>query len=521
MKISLLHPGWQTNEIVWVTGYIWSGANYLVNGELIDYFTGAEKLSDFIELLSKANGQFSVIIKSSDEIWAATDRLRNYPLFYTYSNEQYIISDDCYTLGADKPDLQLDIMTVNSFLSSGYVINNNTLIKDIYQVEAGSYIVLGDTFKSGFYYNPCIPGITDKNFNTLSEELAELISVVFNNHLKALHDKFLAVPLSGGFDSRLIATMCARYHPENLLCYTYGAENNPEVNPAREVAKRLRLKWINIIYDSALISGYINDDIFKSYYPFASNLSSMFFMQEYFAVKYLKENNLIPDNTVFVPGFSGDVLAGNHLTPEMKKHKNRDQISTIIYKEFFGLIKLNRQDKSEITELIKLGLPANECDTWKVIESWDRKERQAKFVVNSARIFSFFGYDYIVPLWDNRLADFFSDLPFEMKLNKKLYDSVLTNVIFKEFNINLDKEINPLPAVKTFQRFKGKIKPILPDSLRHRFIHYKSPILYDEITRLMTEDLGASNVLKPAQTNYYNSYITQWYLAKTRELLNI
>jgi hypothetical protein len=75
--------------------------------------------------------------------------------------------------------------------------------------------------------------------------------------------------------------------------------------------------------------------------------------------------------------------------------------------------------------------------------------------------------------------------------------------------------------VKTFQRFKGKIKPILPDSLRHRFIHCKSPILYDEITRLMTEDLGASNVLKPAQTNYYNSYITQWYLAKTRELLNI
>ena len=52
----------------------------------------------------------------------------------------------------------------------------------------------------------------------------------------------------------------------------------------------------------------------KNTYPYVSGLSSMFFMQEYFAVKYLKESHIIPDDSVFIPGFSGDVLAGSHLS---------------------------------------------------------------------------------------------------------------------------------------------------------------------------------------------------------------
>jgi hypothetical protein len=41
--------------------------------------------------------------------------------------------------------------------------------------------------------------------------------------------------------------------------------------------------------------------------------------------------------------------------------------------------------------------------------------------------------------------------------------------------------------------------------------------LYDEITKILLDDMDPSSVIVPRQPNYYNSYIIQWYLAKTAE----
>lgn len=95
MKISLSKLKWYNNEKIWVTGFIRIGNRYLKNTELLNHFSEIETITDFEQALKTANGQFSVIIKTPDEIWAATDRLRNNPLFYTRLNNTNIISDDC------------------------------------------------------------------------------------------------------------------------------------------------------------------------------------------------------------------------------------------------------------------------------------------------------------------------------------------------------------------------------------------------------------------------------------------
>ena len=258
---------------------------------------------------------------------------------------------------------------------------------------------------------------------------------------------------------------------------------------------------------------------FNDYYPYASNLSSMFYMQDYFAVRYLKQNNIIPDNSVFIPGFSGDMLAGSHLLPSMKNILKKRKIAELIFAQYFGLIKTDKKKKSEAIAQISNQLPEENCETWKVVESWDLKERQAKFVVNSSKIFSYFGYDYVMPFWDNQLIDFFSGLPFHLKLNKKLYDHVLTEVIFKQYNLNFKNEINVLPIQKRVQRIKEKLKTFIPDYIINIFVQRSCPVLYDKITELMIADLGPGSFVPPRQANVYNSYITQWYLLKTKEFL--
>lgn len=521
MRLYLSKLSWYNRDNIWVTGFILSEGRYLRNEALVSYFSGVSTIPEFEERLKSSNGQFSVVINREREIWAATDRLRNWPLFYTHIDREFIVSDNCYRLAEMQVEKQYDSNAVNCFLASGYVINNLTLLKHIYQVEAGSYVIFGNEAASNYYHDIRSEQVVFTDLKTGSKKLSDLLSITFKDHLNALIDKFIAIPLSGGFDSRLVAAMVARYHPENVLCYTYGIRNNPEVAPAKEAAKRLGLRWINIVYDPELIKDFLHDNYFADYFPYVSDLSGMFFLQEYFAVKYLKEKKLIPDNTVFISGYSGDMLAGSYLIPRMKNKMDMHKISSLIFREYFKLINLENRKKCNILKLIEERISDEKSDAWRVIETWDIKERHAKFIVNSAKVFSFFGYDYVFPLWDNRLVDYLMNIPFSLRLNRKLYEYTLKEFIFKDPDLNLKNEINPSSLKKRYQRIKENLKALLPDKIRNMFLNPLSPIFYDKITEIMLEETDRDQIITPRQPNYYNSYITQWYLLKTASQLEI
>ena len=460
MKLFLSKLSWFNKDEIWVTGFIFTGERFLREKDLADFFSGSITVIEFENRLKSANGQFSVLVIRDNEIWAATDITRNWPLFYTKIDGEYLLSDDCNRLAAERKENQFDPVSYNCFLASGYTINDRTLIKDIFQVEAGAIVILASDVKSHFYHNPAQDKSVDKDLQTGAEELTRLLESTFRRYFSALKDRFIAIPLSGGYDSRLVALMASKYHPENVLCYTYGRKDNPEVALAMESAKRLRLKWINIVYDSDLVRDFMHDGYFEKYNPWVSNLTGMFFLQEYFAVRYLKTNKLIPENTVFISGYSGDFIAGSYLTPGMNKQIGKRNISELIFREYFRLVNLDRNNKSEVVKLIQERIPDEVQYAWKYVESWDLKERHAKFIVNSAKIFSFFGYEYIFPLWDKQLVDYMLPLPFELRMDRKLYEHTLRDIIFRVNDLNLYNETNPSPLKKSFQRFKDSVKPV-------------------------------------------------------------
>ena len=521
MNVNLSKLRWYNKDNIWTTGFILSEGLYLREENLVKYFSGIETPEAFERILSSANGQFSVVIETAGKIFAATDRIRNFPLFYTHFDGHFIISDDCYTLAEIIPERTFDQNSVNSFMAAGYVINNRTLLKEIYQVEAGSYVILGTESESKFYFDCTLNEIIKTNITEGAKKFQELLNNVFKEHLVALKNRFIVIPLSGGYDSRVVAAMVKAYHPGNVLCYTYGSKNNPEVQIAGEVARRLDLKWINIVYDTELVKDFLHDGFFSEYYPYVSDFSGMFFFQEYFAVKYLKERNLVPANTVFMSGFSGDMLAGSYLIRAMEKNRNKHEIAKLIFREYFRLIDLRAQVKADTIKLIEERIPEGKSPVWRIVEGWDMRERHAKFIVNSAKVFSFFRYEYVFPFWDNRLVDYCMSLPFSLRLNRKLYECTLKKYIFSGKDLNFHNEINPGPYKKNIQRIKEKIKPFLPARLRSIFIKLESPILYDEITKILLEDVSDTLIIPPMQPNYYNSYITQWYLLTTRRNLKV
>jgi asparagine synthase (glutamine-hydrolysing) len=92
-------------------------------------------------------------------------------------------------------------------------------------------------------------------------------------------------------------------------------------------------------YNREKIHNYLSDKTFAEYYPYASRATSMFFMQEYFAVKHLKENKLIPDDSVFIPGHSGDFLGGSQLNKyNISENESIESLSAKILKDKFSLV---------------------------------------------------------------------------------------------------------------------------------------------------------------------------------------
>jgi len=501
-----------------VTGYIIEGDKIIRDKALVDYFSNIDTVIEFKNRLINANGQFSVIVDNKEEIWLACDRVRNYPVFYTQNHAENIISDDCYICLKEKSNAQINSIAGDAFLAVGYVPNNLTLIDDIFQVEAGSFVTLGQKVSITFYHNTINTPVTDIDPDTGKRRLRDLLESVFSDQMNAVKNKYIAISLSGGYDSRFIALMAKKYHPENLLCFSYGRRNNPEVIRAQRVSKIIDAKWINIEYNSELIRGFLNEEIFHEYYPYASNLTSMFYMQDYFAVKYLKEKNIVPDDCLFIPGHTGGIT-GSHLNTGMYKINSVNKITESIYKTHFYYIRLPNDKKDAIIDLIRKRTPILSTNAWKTFENWNLKERQAKFVINSAKVYKCFGYDYLMPLLDNSIIDFFASLPLQLKTNKKLYHDTLEVLYFNDIKLNFPDDLHISSIKKRYQRIKDFVKPFLPYDLVTMLTNQKNIVLYDEITKEFRKNMGAENVIHPVQANLFNSYLIQWYLFKTREYL--
>ena len=519
MKELLTKYKWHRGKELSCCGYILDGKKQLTGKELEDYLTDRARKNGLVSALQIAEGRFSLCGKIDNTFVAACDSLRTYPLFYHLSGNTVLISDSAYSLLAELEKPALDKNAVNELLQCGFVLNNKTLVKEIKQIRAGEYISFEPGFNSYEYHN--FAGYS-RDYSSPAEskiKLSGILEEVFAANLSALNNISVVLPLSGGYDSRLIAVMLKKYYSGRVITFTYGSKSNPEFNIAEKVAEKLGFEWIPVVYDEKLTADYLSDNSFESYYKYSSELSSIFFFQDYFAVKYLKENKLIPDDSVFIPGHTGDVLSGGHLLPGHNRTLSANKISSFLTETYFKYIKPGKIALSETRDEISKGLRGDSIPAYREVENWEYKERQAKMIINSASVFSFFGYSWIIPLWDKRLADFFGKLAFEDKLYSRLYRQVLKEDFFSKYDLNFDKELKPSASRYRMQLIKDSIKKCLPSLLVNLFISTNDPYYYRQITAMLMQETRSEYRIPLRQVNYYNALIAQYLAGKTEDLI--
>ncbi len=295
---------WHSKDGCHVRGFLYKPENQFVSGvSLPEYFLQAEGYRDFIRLVTEADGMFSVILIRDGKAFVASDRIRTFPLFYMLSKEEVILSDSVHKIHQVRGGWKLNQTASVEFLATGYVTGRETLSEDIFQVQAAEVALLEPgRIQQRLYYTYQTIQTARPSLNSLLKGLEGVTRKVSKRLAGSLRGRTAVVALSGGFDSRFIAAMLKQSGYEKVICFTYGREGNPDMLISEKVAAALGYRWIPVVYTEELVDGYLKDDSFYEYVHYTSNWVSMFFMQEYFAVRYLKERQLVPADSVFIPG---------------------------------------------------------------------------------------------------------------------------------------------------------------------------------------------------------------------------
>lgn len=507
---------WFSDQNIQAKGYIVTrDGRFYEDEQLPAFFKKYSQSNRLDELLATASGIFSAVMQTETGVKMFCDKVRMFPLFYAIKDSTLFVSDNAQHLVQKTNYTTPDDLAITEYLATSFTTQNNTLYKYIKQLQASEILTFTDgKKKSQFYYNFAVDDVSSKPYNELQIVAYDIFEQSFERIRKFLGNKQIVIPLSGGYDSRLIAVKISEMGYKNVLCFTYGNEN-AEVETSKKVAQTLGFDWHFVKYTPALINEFHKTDEFNHYVSFSANATSFAMMQEYFAVKYLKDNELINDDAIFIPGHSGDFIGGSQLIKVVKQHYKQSELAREIYRTKYTYIKPEKTQKKQLTDNIANFIKNtyhHSLLSYSIFEEWDFREKLAKVIFNSANVYNFWGYKHCFPFADEALMDFFAHTPYKLKEEKKLYDNVLKNRYFKRFDLNFKKEFQPSAFSFFIQKIKNKIKPVIPYFIRKQRMKANDWINYHDITMPLFDEMQQNDALRNEKPQSYNEILLQWYI---------
>lgn len=510
-NIILKKYSWTKNKTVFVTGFTWLKGKYLAEKEFAEFISEkALEFEDFRKIFSVLNGQFSVIVEHHKEIWAAVSHTWSYPVFYRIADEKILLSDEPQNLLINDFHVTTNRFSENYFLTFGVTPENNTLVHDIFQIQPGEIIrFTKKSVKTEVFLPLTIKG-NDVKIDITEDELNSFLVSAFEKYYDIIKDKQVLLPLTRGYDSRLLACLLKEFGHRNVICTTWGRSGSNEVGTAKQVAKKLGFRYYFTDYSKIIEKDFMQSNDFNSYVNYAGHWSSMPFLYEYFGIKELKEKEIIDESTIALPGHPGDFIRGDHLGWDVI-NGNCDYVVSKIISTFGTTYALTPADMKVVHDYITVNFFGEKRGSLKGgYELWDFKERQCKFIGNSTQVYSFFGINSLMPLFDLEVIHFFSQIPDRQKIDNNLYYSTLEKYLFKKFNVDIDLKING--KKREHSKFKYGILKRIPYSMKKLYYPLNDEIYYREITQELRTVNKEFKFKHPVRPNAYNSYIIQWYL---------
>lgn len=467
---------------VWFNGYILNGSKTLFLNKGVELLKSTLSTNnDFDCWMKDARGHFSFIITDhKKKILCGVDRVNTIPIFYHLNNIKAVISNYAPDISkvVDVDKKEHNYQAILEIAMSAYTIGKKTIHPKISQLCAGEFLILreGDTAQVRRYYQYSPWKTKEKSKAQLKNELTEVSRQILKDMVKNADGRQIVIPLSAGNDSRFIASGLKELKVKNVFCFSYGINNNFEVETAKKIAEKLDYQWLYVPLSIKSQTAFFKEKEFDDFWKFTDTLSNSPVLIDYSAVKKIKESGKISKDAIFVNGNAGDFITGNHLMSNcsLSGDKNKSYLIESILKKHYSLWNcLKTVDnvnaiKSELEKEVSK-LMNDYALSWsnfsEIGESMEWLGRQSKFVTTTQRSYEFHGYNWMLPMWDAIYMDFWESVPKRYKSGQSLYIETLRENnwggVWGNIQVN-NKRIasNKLKTVRNFSKiffaFSGK-----------------------------------------------------------------
>lgn len=440
-NIHFQHPDWICMEVgethLWTRGWVEQGGRFLdaeAMGWELAAITGSVQMISLPEVADRIKGwigNFAFCVVKTDEVLLGVDVVRTLPLQYARGAAGLFISDSHDWLAEAAGCLELNESGAEEYLVSGFVYGGATLHQGIFSMQAGEILRLDRTsavshryftFNPDSFQNPELR-LDARTFERLDDRLLAAIRRMLGSVRNV--DRWI-VPLSGGYDSRIVASGLRRLGVANVLCISYGRVGNKESEISQQVAEALGFDWRFAEYNRANWTKRLADPQTQKYVRYACNGNSLPVMQDFLALTQLKESGVLREGDVIVPGHTLDFLSGSHLDAiAVESGETSVRKASLRVVERHGAFWWDERGQEEVRRRVQILLEQASEDVRgrtaaAMIERFDWQERQAKFIVNNVRAYEFLGFQWRLPLWDQELVAWWKAVPVEHRLGRRL-----------------------------------------------------------------------------------------------------
>lgn len=414
VEVILTNEGWsQPKEGL----YFWKPPWQTVPLQIEDGSWSSEDLETF-------HGHWALVDLRQEEATLAVDRQRSRPLLAARASGGWIVTDQIQKLRA-KGIYKEDTEASSLFRHFGHTVGSRTLLQGVWDTPAGSVMRLSVAPLISPYTNYEIldPPVTEQN--EYSQVLVEAVLVSVRRLLSETSGRQLVVPISAGYDSRLILTALRHLDAKNVVTYSYGVEASPQQNKSREVATRLEYPYIFVPYNmDELRTAWDKEG--AEYVREAWGGTSLPHKQDWFAVRELTRRGVVEPGAIVLPGHT---IPAAGARPELfSAPTTQEAVAAEVAISTGGQQGSPREVAAnplflavlaENAAQIRFGQkPEENVSLWQ----WTTlKDRQAKFITNSVRVYEHFGLSWALPLHEREVWEARRSGALELTANREGY----------------------------------------------------------------------------------------------------
>ena len=407
--------------------------------------------NDISKFFRKLDGHFSIIFIQKDKLLLGNDRVSSNPVILVKEKNNVYIADNYLNLLSmvKKKNLSFNSIQLKHLAMSGFTFGQSGIYNEVLISSPGTFCLVKNKLLINQKYHDWKPfkKVKGKPY-LIKSKLKNINNNIIFKLIKSCNNRCIVIPLSAGYDSRFILSGLVEKGYKNLITFSYGRKENREKNIAEKLAKYLNIPWRYIEFTNYNQKKMAISKIYDGYKKFSDTTQSVHFPQDFHAIYYLRENKIIPKDSIIVNGQSGDFISGNHI-PELDSKYGFEEILNYYflkhYKIWNSLMNQNKAIiKKKIIKRILDFKPYNSKINKKfLLEAFQKLEyedRQTKYVIHGQRTYEYFGYEWRLPMWDKDYINFWEKIDTSYKMRQSLYREVLLEQnwgdVWKKFPLN-------------------------------------------------------------------------------------